>query len=114
MHLAMGAIITRRTSRAIIAESFSERLVVPINFSLSNDEKHATAAAMLVRKMAKAWALRHLNTRELINAPQCGQWVGGSMPKDDGFAFSYVGETNRTSGLEPRGFVQNCENDFAK
>jgi len=114
MHLTQGAIITRRTSRYIIAECYNGKLRVPIDYSLNNREAHCIAAARLVRKLATEWIARTRRSCELINAPQCGQWAAGDMPSDDGYAFAYVGETNRTSGIEPRGFVQNCETDFAK
>lgn len=111
MHLVQGAIVTRRTSKHIIAECFNGSHREPVNFALSNNEKHARAAAKLVRKLAIE-ACKRTGARELINAPQCGQWVAGDMPGGDGFAFVFAGATDRRSGIEPNGFVQNCETDF--
>lgn len=111
-HLAMGAIVTRRTSRHIIAECFNGSLRMAVDYSLRNSDAHATAAAKLVRKLATEWVARIKPPRHAINAPQCGEWVMGDTPKGDGFAFCYVGATDRTSGLQPRGFIQNCETDF--
>jgi hypothetical protein len=111
MHLATGAIITKRTSRAIIATHYLGKLRVAIDYSQRNDEAHAYAAAKLVRKLATAWRDKNAPERDLINAPFTGQWIGGDLPEGSGFAFSYAGETNRTSGIEPRGFVQNCERE---
>lgn len=113
MHMTTGAIVTRRTGRAIIATHYLATVRVPIDYSQRNGDAHAHAAAKLVRKLATEWASKLNPPRHAINAPFAGQWVAGDMPKGDGFAFSYAGETNRTSGIEPRGFVQNCETDFA-
>lgn len=112
MHHVQGAIVTRRTSKHIIAECFNGSHREAVNFALSNNEKHARAAAALVRKLAIEWHKRGGNAtkgRELINAPQCGQWIAGDMPSGEGFAFTYAGDTDRRSGIDPRGFVQNCE-----
>lgn len=108
-HLTQGAIVTKRTSRHIVATCYNGSHRMAIDYSQRNGDLHAIAAAQLVRKLAKEWCKRLDKPRELINAPQCGQWAGGDMPAGDGYAFVYVGETNRSSGIEPRGFVQNCE-----
>lgn len=108
MHLVQGAIYTRRTSRAIIAESYFGKISVPTNFALTNAERHTRAAMALVEKMAGEWCRKN-GQPEWINAPQCGRWVGGESLKGDGYVFTYAGETNALSCIEPRGFIQNCE-----
>jgi len=114
MHLTQGAIVTRRTARYIIADCFNGSHRMPLNHGMSNAHEHATAAAMLVRKLALAWIGKRAPEREPINAPQCGQWIAGDAPTGSGYVFVHAGETNRTSGLEPSGFVQNCETMFGK
>jgi hypothetical protein len=113
MHLTTGAIITHRTSRHIIAEHYLLTHREPVQHQFSNGEQHARAAAALVRKLAKEWKANNpaRTGMELINSPFCGKWVAGDMPKGAGYAFNYYEATNRTSGIEPRGFVQNCETD---
>lgn len=113
LHLTQGAIVTRRTSSFIIAECFNGKHKMRVDYARTNSEGHARAAMALVRKLATEYVSRHKpqggGTLELINAPQCGEWVAGDMPEGSGFAFVYAGETNRSSGIEKRGFVQNCE-----
>lgn len=108
MHLTQGAIYTRRTSKHIIAECYNGSIRVPVNFALTNAEKHTRAAMALVEKLAGEWCKR-TGQAEWINAPQCGRWVGGDSLKGDGYVFVYAGETNALSCIEPRGFIQNCE-----
>ena len=114
MYQTQGAIVTRRTTRYIIAECFNGSVRVPINHALRNADAHATAAAKLVRKLATEWVSKGDRHRHWINAPQCGEWIAGDDVAGSGYAFVHAGETNRTSGIEPRGFVQNCETDFGK
>ena len=52
MHLTTGAIVTRRTSGAIIATHYLGKLRVRLDYSQRNADMHAIAAAKLVRKLA--------------------------------------------------------------
>lgn len=115
MHLVTGAIVTHCASRYIIATHYIETHREPINHKYSNSELHARAAAKLVRKLGAQWTKKfepgNKNVHP-INSPYCGKWVAGDMPKGAGFAFCYYGATDRQSGIEPGGFVQNCETEF--
>lgn len=120
MHLVASAIVTRRTSRHIIAESYFGSVRMGVQHQFNNATQHAHAAAQLVRKLALEWKERADKANpqraplDAINSPWSGQWIGGDNVKGDGYCFTYAGETNRTSGIEPRGFVQNCETEFGK
>ncbi len=102
----MAAIITKRTPSGTTASCPQGSVRIKRDHSLRINEEHCTAAMALVAKLAAEFCKRH-NLVEHIQATWCGEWIGGQTP--DGMAFVYASDTNRRSGIERNGFVQNCE-----